>query len=108
MTKAPFDGAESDESRETRREAEVVDRRTGIPVAVVVDGANRHDMKQLAATLNRIAVARPASCAEVPQHLCSDAGYDSAAVRDEAVAHADDARNCGVGEERAAKATIPG
>ncbi len=60
----------------------------GIPLAVVVDGANRNDGKLLAATLDEIVVSRPASSSEeeeeAPEHLCLDAGcYDSKAVREE-------------------------
>ncbi len=60
----------------------------GIPLAVVVDGANRNDDKLLAATLDEIVVSRPASSSEeeeeAPEHLCLDAGcYDSKAVREE-------------------------
>ncbi len=61
----------------------------GIPLAVVVDGANRNDDKLLAATLDEIVVSRPASSSseeeeKAPEHLCLDAGcYDSKAVREE-------------------------
>ncbi len=62
-----------------------------IPLAVVVDGANRNDDKLLAATLDGIVLARPASSSsssseeeeEAAEHLCLDAGYDSKAVREE-------------------------
>jgi transposase len=37
-----------------------------------VAGANRHDSKLLAATLDQVMVARPAAGL---QHLCADAGY---------------------------------
>jgi putative transposase len=64
----------------------------GIPLAVVVDGANRHDSKLfLAATLDGIVVARPVVSGEQqasrqqPQHLCLDAGYDSERAREEAL-----------------------
>jgi putative transposase len=59
----------------------------GIPLAVAVEGANRHDSRLLVATLDGIVVARPApeeeedSCSE--QHLCLDAAYDSDEVRQE-------------------------
>ncbi len=46
----------------------------GIPLSLVVAGANRHDSKLLAVTLDSIVVERPASD-EVNQHLCADAGY---------------------------------
>lgn len=48
----------------------------GLPLAVVVAGANVHDMKLAAPTLDAIVVERPGANAEQPQHLCLDAGYD--------------------------------
>lgn len=39
------------------------------------DGANRHDSKLLAATLDSIPIARPEPTAEHPQRLCLDGGY---------------------------------
>ena len=42
--------------------------RTGIPLALVVDGANRHDCKLLCATLDGIVMARPQASREHPQH----------------------------------------
>ena len=41
---------------------------TGIPLALVVDGANRHGCKLLCATLDGIVIARPPSSREHPQH----------------------------------------
>ena len=54
-----------------------------MPVATVVTGANRHDMKQLAALLDAT-VVEPAP-AEPPQ-LALDRGYDYQECRDEAAA----------------------
>ena len=52
-----------------------------MPLSVVVDGANRHDMKLLKPTLEAIAVERPLPTAEAPQGLCLDKGYDYAEIR---------------------------
>jgi len=112
MTKAPFGSAASgpnptDRARlGTKRSLLTVG--AGIPLAVAVDGANRHDMKLLAATLDGIVVARPEPSAEAPQHLCLDAGYDYAAVRDEAADRAYTAHIRSRGEERSAKRREPG
>lgn len=76
--------------------------------AVVVDGANRHDMKLLAATLDGVVVARPEPTAEAPQHLCLDAGYDYAATRGEVAARGSVAHIRPRGEERALTAAEPG
>ena len=49
----------------------------GGPLSVVIDGANRHDTKLLAATLEAIVVERPEPSEEAPQHLCLDKAYDN-------------------------------
>jgi transposase len=54
----------------------------GVPLGVVMEGANRHDMKLVRATLDSIVVARPAPTAEQPQGLCLDKGYDYQEVRE--------------------------
>lgn len=53
-----------------------------MPLSVVVDGANRHDMKMARATLEGIVVARPVPTLETPQGLCLDKGYDYPEVRE--------------------------
>lgn len=80
MTKAPF-GKGASGPNPTDRAKKGVKRSlltdgAGIPLAVAVDGANRTDMKLLAATLDGIVVLRPAPEEATPQHLCLDAGYD--------------------------------
>ena len=52
----------------------LVDAR-GIPLSLIVTGANRHDVSQLAATLDAVIVPRPSVTARTPQHLCADAGF---------------------------------
>jgi putative transposase len=59
----------------------------GIPLAVVVAGANRHDMKLLADTLEAVVVERPQPSAEKLPNLCGDKGYDYPDSRQEAVLH---------------------
>jgi hypothetical protein len=43
---------------------------------VAHDGANRHDSKLLAPTLDSIPIKRPKPTAQRPQGLCLDRGYD--------------------------------
>lgn len=47
----------------------------GIPLAIVLSGANTHDVKLLEDTLDHIVVSRPEPDGEHPQNLCLDAGY---------------------------------
>ena len=53
----------------------------GIPLAAVVDGANRNDHKLMRATVEAIAAKRPQPTRRRPQHLCLDKGYDYAEPR---------------------------
>lgn len=48
----------------------------GIPLALSIDGANRHDMKLVRTTLDNIMAARPLPTAAAPQGLCLDKGYN--------------------------------
>lgn len=47
----------------------------GIPLSLIVTGANRHDVSQLGATLDAIVVPRPPVTPRAPQHVCADAGF---------------------------------
>jgi putative transposase len=47
-----------------------VDER-GVPLSIVVTGANRHDVSQLELVLDEIVIERP----DTVQHLCADKGY---------------------------------
>lgn len=53
----------------------------GLVLSIVIDGANRHDMKLLKPTLEALAVERPAPTAASPQGLCLDKGYDYDEIR---------------------------
>jgi hypothetical protein len=46
-----------------------------IPIGLAHDGANRHDSKLLAATLDSVPIKRPEASAKRPQGLCLDRGY---------------------------------
>ena len=43
----------------------------GVPLSLVVTGANRHDVTQLELVLEEIVIARPEG---IEQHLCADKG----------------------------------
>jgi putative transposase len=49
----------------------------GGPLGAALAGANVHDTKLLAATLEAIVVVRPQPTEGAPQHLCLDKGYDN-------------------------------
>lgn len=50
-------------------------------MALAIDGANRHDMKLVRSTLDRIMAPRPTPTTAMPQGLCLDKGYDFDEVR---------------------------
>ena len=47
-----------------------------MPIGLVVEGANRHDMKLTRPTIESLVVERPEPTAEPPQGMCLDAGSD--------------------------------
>lgn len=50
----------------------------GVPLSLVVTGANRHDVSQLKAVLDAIVVKRVNPPERRNKHLCADAGYTGA------------------------------
>ena len=80
----------------------------GIPLAGVVAGANRHDMKLLAETLDAVVVERPEPTAQAPQHVCLDQGYDDDECRQVAAQHDYIPHIRSRGEEQREKRAIPG
>lgn len=73
---------------------------SGGPLAVVVSGANTHDAKLLAATLEAVVVERPDPTEEAPQHLSLDKGYDNPTGRRAAVEHRYTPHIRRIGEEK--------
>jgi putative transposase len=53
-----------------------------MPLAVAIEGANRHYMTLVRETLEAIQVERPEPTPEQPQGLCLDKGYDFDEVRE--------------------------
>ena len=50
----------------------------GIPLSIVVSGANVHDVKLLEKTLDKAVSKKPRRDKPLRQHLCADKGYDGA------------------------------
>ena len=80
----------------------------GIPLSLIAGGANQHDMKLLAATLDGIVCERPAPRKWKPQHLCADAGYKGEPARKAALARSYRPHIKQRKEESAAKKQKPG
>lgn len=81
MTKAPLGGEETGPNPTDRGKCgakrHLLTEGHGLPVGLVITGANRHDKTQVEAVLD----ARAVISFEAEQHLCADKGYDYDDVR---------------------------
>jgi transposase len=80
----------------------------GIPLSVVVAGANVNDHQLLDQTLCQVIAPRPIPSPEHPQGLCLDKGYDYAQTRQIGVAHRLELHLRTRGEEKTADWRQPG
>jgi putative transposase len=90
MTKAPLGGEKTgpnptDRSKRGTKRSLLVDEQ-GVPLGLVVSGANTPDGQLLEATLTSVPVERP-DPTETPQHLCLDKAYSDAPSATVAEAH---------------------
>jgi putative transposase len=53
----------------------------GLPIGLVVSGANVHDKTQVQAVLESMPLMPPQPSEEYPQHFCADKGYDYGDIR---------------------------
>lgn len=79
--KAPFaqaavGPAPTDRGKQGTKRSVLCDRR-GLPLALSIEGANRHDSQLLFSTLDALTFLRPEPTVAEPQNLCLDAAYDS-------------------------------
>ena len=79
----------------------------GVPLSLVVVGANRHDVTQVAAVLGGKVVGQLDCEDAVVENLCADKAYDSAEARAIMVAHNYIPHVRSRGEEIEAKADDP-
>jgi len=86
MAKAPLGGEATGKNPTDRAKLgtkrSVLTDGAGVPLGVVVSGANTPDMKLVATTLASIPVERPTPTTVDPQNLCLDKGYDYPQVRE--------------------------
>ncbi len=112
MTKAPFGqgatGANPTDRGKSGVKRSLLTDGAGIPLAIVIDGANRHDGKLLCATLDGIVITRPEPIEGQPQHLSLDAGYDGAPARNEVETRHYIPHICGRSVEKQEKVITPG
>ncbi len=86
MTKAPLGGEKTGPNPTDRGKSgekrSVLTEGHGVPIAVEIEGANRHDMKLTRSTIVGIVIDRPEPTEAKPQGMCLDKGYDYQEVRD--------------------------
>src|SRR3954453_15964357 len=80
MGKAPLGGEKTgrnptDRGKRGVKRSRLTDGR-GVPLAAVIDGANRNDHTLMRQTIEAIPVERPQPTPDQPQNLCLDKGYD--------------------------------
>jgi len=79
-----------------------------VPVGLAHEGANRHDQKLLAETIESIPIKRPEPTPEALQGLCLDRAYDTASMHDLATQHGFTPHIRSRGEELAERVRQPG
>jgi putative transposase len=80
----------------------------GLPLGIAVEGAHRHEMQVVDATVEALIIKRPEPTVTHPQPLCLDQGDDDDAVRETLEAWSDTAHIRHRGEEAQATRDIPG
>ena len=111
MTKAPLGGEKTGKNPTDRAKSGVkrsllTDGR-GIPLAVVVEGANCHDKKMVEQTLHSLVCERPTPSRFSLQRICMDKGYDYPDTRALVTAHGYNAHIKARGEEVGRRFAIP-
>lgn len=80
MTKAPLGGEQTGPNPTDRGKSGVkrslLTEGHRVPIGLAIEGANRHDMKLVRATIESVVVVRPEPIKERPQGMCLDKGYD--------------------------------
>lgn len=112
ITKAPL-GCENTGPNPTDRAKQGTKRHLlteghGIPLAVIVTGANRNDFKETKNVIKSSVLKRPRVTTRKKQHLCLDKGYDYPEVRELLKRYGYTAHIKSRGQERTAKEQIPG
>jgi putative transposase len=102
------DRAESHRQSEKGAKRSVLTEAAGVPLGLAHEGANRHDQRLLAETLESIPIERPKPTPEAPQGLCLDRAYDAPPIHELASEHGFTPHIRTRGEEIAAKLRTPG
>jgi putative transposase len=85
ITKAPLGGEGTGPNPTDRGKSgtkrHLLTEAAGMPIGLMVTGANRHDKTQVEAVFESMPLLPPIASAEQPQHFCADKGYDYRDVR---------------------------
>jgi transposase len=79
----------------------------GVPLAVVVTGANRHDVTQVETEVDHVVANRLEPTRDQPQHFCADKAFDSQDARAAMESRGYTPHVRSRGEEREEKASNP-
>jgi hypothetical protein len=86
LRQAPLGGGQnrtpSHRSRQRGVKRRLLTEGHGVPIGLVVESANRHDMPLVRSTRDRLVVTGPEPTAKHPQGMCLDKGDDDQEVRD--------------------------
>lgn len=112
MTKSPLGGEKTgknptDRAKLGTKRSLLTDGR-GIPLGIAVEGANCHDKKMVASTLESVPIERPYTTNFSRHNLCMDKGYDYNDVRELVEEWGYTAHIKARGEEIEEKKNIPG
>lgn len=112
ITKAPL-GCENTRPNPTDRAKQGTKRHLlteghGIPLAVLVTGANRNDFKETRRVLEQIVIARPKPTSRKKQHLCLDKGYDYPEIDEIVAAFGYTAHISRLGKKSSKRQSVPG
>jgi putative transposase len=85
ITKSPLGGEQTGPNPTDRgkkgTKRHLLTEAAGMPIGLVVTGANRHDKTQVEAVFESMPLLLPLPTDEHPQHFCADKGYDYPDVR---------------------------
>ena len=85
MTKAPLTGEQTGPNPTNRGKSgtkrHLLTDTTGLPIGLVVSGANAHDKTKVEEVLENMPLLPPFPTEEHPQHFCADKGYDFEDIR---------------------------
>lgn len=101
------DRSQSHRSRQTGKQAQPADGWGRVPLALILDRANRHDVRLLSANLDSLVISRPETTPEQLQQVYLESAYNLTPVYKKLLARHYQPRVLSRGEEKHEKESIP-